>query len=97
MLISYLDSGMSFSELCEEVREMCSVEKNLPITLKWIDDEAGDPCTISSQMELDEAFRIYGRSRSSGLLLHDLHLSLPPTPPVFPSIPEKPGMPCPGE
>ncbi|XP_060738489.1 protein kinase C zeta type isoform X2 [Tachysurus vachellii] len=85
MLISYLDSGVSFSEMCEEVRKICSVHRNLPITLKWIDDE-GDPCTISSQMELDEAFRIYSRSRSSGLLLH-----------VFPSIPEKPGMPCPGE
>ncbi|TTS16960.1 Protein kinase C zeta type [Bagarius yarrelli] len=54
---------------------MCNVQRNLPITLKWIDDE-----------ELDEAFRIHSRSKSSGLLLH-----------VFPSIPEKPGMLCPGE
>uniref|UniRef100_A0A3B3SXI7 protein kinase C n=1 Tax=Paramormyrops kingsleyae TaxID=1676925 RepID=A0A3B3SXI7_9TELE len=37
-------------------------------------------------MELEEAFRLYSRNRDSGLLLH-----------VFPSIPEKPGMPCPGE
>ncbi|XP_032366697.1 protein kinase C iota type-like [Etheostoma spectabile] len=50
-----------------------------------IDDE-GDPCTISSQMELEEAFRIYSRTKRSGRLLH-----------VFPSIPERPGMPCPGE
>ncbi|KAL7829119.1 hypothetical protein SRHO_G00327530 [Serrasalmus rhombeus] len=85
MLISDLDSSLTFSELCEEVREMCGVRRELPITLKWIDDE-GDPCTISSQMELDEAFRIYSRNKRSGLLLH-----------VFPSIPEKPGMPCPGE
>ncbi|XP_076860511.1 protein kinase C zeta type isoform X1 [Brachyhypopomus gauderio] len=86
MLISDLDSGLSFSELCEEVEgDVCNVRKEQPITLKWIDDE-GDPCTISSQMEMDEAFRIYSRSKSSGLLLH-----------VFPSIPEKPGMPCPGE
>ncbi|KAL6459433.1 hypothetical protein MHYP_G00329050 [Metynnis hypsauchen] len=85
MLISDLDSGLTFSELCEKVREMCGVRRELPITLKWIDDE-GDPCTISSQMELDEAFRIYSRNKRSGLLLH-----------VFPSIPEKPGMPCPGE
>ncbi|KAI4902468.1 hypothetical protein NFI96_015570 [Prochilodus magdalenae] len=85
MLISDLDSGVTFSELCQEVREMCGVGTELPITLKWIDDE-GDPCTISSQMELDEAFRIYNRNKFSGLLLH-----------IFPSIPEKPGMPCPGE
>ncbi|XP_065102741.1 protein kinase C zeta type isoform X1 [Paramisgurnus dabryanus] len=85
MLISDLDLAMTYTELCEEVREMCKVHKELPITLKWIDDE-GDPCTISSQMELEEAFRIYSRNRRSGLLLH-----------VFPSIPERPGMPCPGE
>uniref|UniRef100_A0A672LE21 Protein kinase C n=1 Tax=Sinocyclocheilus grahami TaxID=75366 RepID=A0A672LE21_SINGR len=85
MLISDLDLAMTYTEVCEEVRTMCGVRKEMPITLKWIDDE-GDPCTISSQMELEEAFRIYTRNRCSGLLLH-----------VFPSIPEKPGMPCPGE
>ncbi|XP_023204108.1 protein kinase C zeta type isoform X2 [Xiphophorus maculatus] len=85
MLITDLAATVSFVELCEEVRTMCSVAKQQPITLKWIDDE-GDPCTISSQMELEEAFRIYSRSKRSGLLLH-----------VFPSAPEQPGMPCPGE
>uniref|UniRef100_A0AAY5EF31 Protein kinase C n=1 Tax=Electrophorus electricus TaxID=8005 RepID=A0AAY5EF31_ELEEL len=85
MLISHLDSGLTFAELCVELRAMCNVCEEQPLTLKWIDDE-GDPCTISSQMEMDEAFRIYGRTKPSGLLLH-----------VFPSAPEKPGMPCPGE
>uniref|UniRef100_A0A8C4HYV7 protein kinase C n=1 Tax=Dicentrarchus labrax TaxID=13489 RepID=A0A8C4HYV7_DICLA len=85
MLITDLAATVTFVELCEEVRTMCSVAKQQPITLKWIDDE-GDPCTISSQMELEEAFRIYNRTKRSGLLLH-----------VFPSIPERPGMPCPGE
>ncbi|XP_031422918.1 protein kinase C zeta type-like [Clupea harengus] len=85
MLISDLEASMTYPELCEEVREICSLQQRQPFTLKWIDDE-GDPCTISSQMELEEAFRLYGRSRKSGLLLH-----------VFPSIPEKPGLPCPGE
>ncbi|XP_048097154.1 protein kinase C zeta type-like [Alosa alosa] len=85
MLISDLEASLTYPELCDEVREICSLHQQQPITLKWIDDE-GDPCTISSQMELEEAFRLYGRNRKSGLLLH-----------VFPSIPEKPGMPCPGE
>uniref|UniRef100_A0A8D3BTG6 Protein kinase C n=1 Tax=Scophthalmus maximus TaxID=52904 RepID=A0A8D3BTG6_SCOMX len=85
MLITDLALTVTFVELCEEVRTMCSVAKQQPITLKWIDDE-GDPCTISSQMELEEAFRIYHRTKKSGLLLH-----------VFPSIPERPGMACPGE
>ncbi|XP_028848429.1 protein kinase C zeta type isoform X1 [Denticeps clupeoides] len=85
MLISDLEANMTYTELCEEVREICRLRQHQPITLKWIDEE-GDPCTISSQMELEEAFRLYSRGRKSGLLLH-----------VFPSIPEKPGMPCPGE
>ncbi|XP_063799136.1 protein kinase C zeta type isoform X4 [Pseudophryne corroboree] len=76
---------MNYDELCEEVREMCSLRQGQPITLKWIDDE-GDPCTISSQMELEEAFRLYSIYKEEGLSIH-----------VFPSIPEKPGMPCPGE
>uniref|UniRef100_A0A3Q2Z291 protein kinase C n=1 Tax=Hippocampus comes TaxID=109280 RepID=A0A3Q2Z291_HIPCM len=85
MLITDLAATLTFVELCEEVRAMCSLTRQQPITLKWIDDE-GDPCTISSPLELEEAFRIYNRSKRSGLLLH-----------VFPSIPERPGMPCPGE
>uniref|UniRef100_A0A3P8SU07 Protein kinase C n=1 Tax=Amphiprion percula TaxID=161767 RepID=A0A3P8SU07_AMPPE len=85
MLITDLAATVTFVELCEEVKTMCSVARQQPITLKWIDDE-GDPCTISSQMELEEAFRIHSRTKWSGLLLH-----------VFPSIPEQPGMPCPGE
>nr|XP_020476458.1 protein kinase C zeta type isoform X3 [Monopterus albus] len=85
MLITHLAATVTFVELCEEVKVMCSVTKQQPITLKWIDDE-GDPCTISSQMELEEAFRIYNQTKKSELLLH-----------IFPSVPEQPGMPCPGE
>ncbi|XP_026515813.1 protein kinase C zeta type isoform X1 [Terrapene carolina triunguis] len=85
ILITNLDASMNYGELCDEVREMCSLQQEQPITLKWIDDE-GDPCTISSQMELEEAFRLYCHHRDEGLIIH-----------VFPSIPEKPGMPCPGE
>ncbi|XP_063799134.1 protein kinase C zeta type isoform X2 [Pseudophryne corroboree] len=85
ILITRLGASMNYDELCEEVREMCSLRQGQPITLKWIDDE-GDPCTISSQMELEEAFRLYSIYKEEGLSIH-----------VFPSIPEKPGMPCPGE
>uniref|UniRef100_A0A8C3K4K2 Protein kinase C n=1 Tax=Calidris pygmaea TaxID=425635 RepID=A0A8C3K4K2_9CHAR len=85
ILITNLDASISYDELCDEVHEMCNLQQEQPITLKWIDDE-GDPCTISSQMELEEAFRLYCQNRDEGLIIH-----------VFPSIPEKPGMPCPGE
>uniref|UniRef100_A0A674D5X9 protein kinase C n=1 Tax=Salmo trutta TaxID=8032 RepID=A0A674D5X9_SALTR len=53
--------------------------------MKWIDEE-GDPCTVSSQLELVEALRLYEVNKDSELIIH-----------VFPCIPEKPGMPCPGE
>lgn len=85
IFITDLDSGISYFALCDEVRDMCCLQPEQPVTLKWIDDE-GDPCTISSQMELEEAFRLYCQNNNEGLIVH-----------VFPSVPEKPGMPCPGE
>lgn len=30
---------MSYDELCDEVHEMCNLQQEQPITLKWIDDE----------------------------------------------------------
>ncbi|XP_064137185.1 protein kinase C zeta type isoform X4 [Loxodonta africana] len=85
ILITSLDAATTFEELCEDVREMCRLHQGQPLTLKWVDDE-GDPCTVSSQMELEEAFRLSCQRRDEGLIIH-----------VFPSIPEEPGMPCPGE
>uniref|UniRef100_A0A8C0FZ41 PB1 domain-containing protein n=1 Tax=Chelonoidis abingdonii TaxID=106734 RepID=A0A8C0FZ41_CHEAB len=69
ILITNLDASMNYGELSDEVREMCSLQQEQPITLKWIDDE-GDPCTISSQMELEEAFRLYCHHRDEGLIIH---------------------------
>ncbi|KAG9328979.1 hypothetical protein JZ751_008525 [Albula glossodonta] len=117
MLITDLNASMNYRDLCDEVRVMCSLPQQLPLTLKWIDDEGGeglqcrieiskaqsaqpgagavgseksfratqerDPCTISSQMELEEAFRLYSRNRNSGLLLHGESLS------PFPVFPKK--------
>lgn len=39
ILISDLDLAMTYTEVYEEVRTMCGVRKEMPITLKWIDDE----------------------------------------------------------
>lgn len=64
---------------------MCSFDNEQLFTMKWIDEE-GDPCTVSSQLELEEAFRLYELNKDSELLIH-----------VFPCVPERPGMPCPGE
>lgn len=38
-------------------------------TMKWVDEE-GDPCTISTQLELDEALRLYELNRDSELTVH---------------------------
>lgn len=38
-------------------------------TMKWIDEE-NDPCTISSQVELDEAIRLYEVNRDTELVMH---------------------------
>ncbi|NXO04463.1 KPCZ kinase, partial [Rhinopomastus cyanomelas] len=97
ILITNLDASMSYDKLCDEVHEMCNLQQEQPITLKWIDDE-GDPCTISSQMELEEAFRLYCQNREEGLIIHGKYYLLQESVRIlFPSIPEKPGMPCPGE
>ncbi|XP_077009473.1 DNA-directed RNA polymerase II subunit RPB4-like [Tamandua tetradactyla] len=85
ILLSSLDSAATFDALCEEVREMCSLHAGQPLTLKWVDDE-GDPCTMYSQMELEEALRLCCQRRVEGLVIH-----------VFPSVTEQPGLPCPGE
>ncbi|KAM5162471.1 protein kinase C zeta type isoform 3-T3 [Callospermophilus lateralis] len=85
ILITSVDAATTFDELCEEVRDMCRLRQEYPLTLKWVDSE-GDPCTVSSQMELEEAFRLACQPRCEGLVIH-----------VFPSVPEQPGMPCPGE
>uniref|UniRef100_A0A8D2K0G2 Protein kinase C zeta n=1 Tax=Theropithecus gelada TaxID=9565 RepID=A0A8D2K0G2_THEGE len=85
IFITSVDAATTFEELCEEVRDMCRLHQQHPLTLKWVDSE-GDPCTVSSQMELEEAFRLARQCRDEGLIIH-----------VFPSTPEQPGLPCPGE
>lgn len=37
--------------------------------MKWVDEE-NDPCTISSQMELDEAIRLYELNKEAELVIH---------------------------
>lgn len=52
-----------------EVREMCKFDAEQPFTLKWLDDE-GDPCAIGSQMELDEAIRLFELNKDLEITLH---------------------------
>ena len=53
ILITYIDRTISFENFIKKVRDFLRV---FPFTIKWLDNE-GDPCTISSQIELDTAIR----------------------------------------
>ncbi|KAL3319391.1 hypothetical protein Ciccas_001941 [Cichlidogyrus casuarinus] len=55
------------------------------ITLKWIDEE-GDPITMTTPEEYDEALRLFSSNKDSFLEVH-----------VFNSIPSAPGKLCEGE
>ncbi|MGH0149275.1 UNVERIFIED_CONTAM: hypothetical protein FKN15_041893, partial [Acipenser sinensis] len=85
IMITSFEPSILYEGLFNEVREMCSFEDDQLFTMKWIDEE-GDPCTVSSQLELEEALRLYELNKDSELIIH-----------VLPCVPEKPGMPCPGE
>ncbi|CAB1317072.1 unnamed protein product, partial [Coregonus sp. 'balchen'] len=84
-MITHFEPSISYEGLYGEVKDMCSMDNDQLFTMKWIDEE-GDPCTVSSQLELEEALRLYELNKDSELIIH-----------VFPCVPEKPGMPCPGE
>ncbi|XP_048511087.1 atypical protein kinase C-like [Athalia rosae] len=85
--------GMSMDALREEMRGICGFGagsrwdqlQHDQFTMKWVDEE-GDPCTIGSQLELDEALRLYELNKDTEITIH-----------VFPNVPAAPGMPCEGE
>ena len=64
---------------------------------------SGDPCVISSQAELEEAIRLYEVNKDSEITIHGIvrllsfRICSHMTCPVFPSVPQVPGLPCPGE
>ncbi|XP_011682845.2 protein kinase C iota type isoform X2 [Strongylocentrotus purpuratus] len=67
------------------MRGICNFPEKQNFTVKWLDED-GDPCTISSQEELEEAIRLYELNKDSNINIH-----------VFPTVPVRPGLPCPGE
>lgn len=67
------------------MKDACKQHKKQDITVKWIDED-GDPISIDSQMELDEAVRCLNSSQEAELNIH-----------VFVGKPELPGLPCQGE
>lgn len=85
ILVTYIDPDILLEGLREEMRAICQFSADQEFTMKWIDEEE-DPCTISSQMELDEAIRLCEVNSEPEIRIH-----------VFPSVPPSPGLPCQGE
>jgi len=84
-LVVYCKPPLKMEIFLEKMREACKIPPTQPITAKWIDPE-DDPCTISCQLELDEALRIYRECHDAELKVH-----------VFIGMPINPGAPCQGE
>ncbi|KDR21349.1 atypical protein kinase C-like isoform X1 [Zootermopsis nevadensis] len=70
VMITYVDPHVTVEQLCQEMRDICCFPPDQVFTMKWVDEE-GDPCTISTQMELDEAIRLYEVNRDSELTIHE--------------------------
>ena len=79
-VIYFKDEGyVELDKFNKKIKEICNFDDQQPFTLKWVDEE-GDPCTLSSQMELDEVIRLYYLNKERELVLH-----------VFANLPERPG------
>lgn len=80
-VIYFKDEGyVELDKFNGKIKEICKFDEVQPFTIKWVDEE-GDPCTISSQRELDEVIRLYYLNKERELVLH-----------VFANVPERPGI-----
>lgn len=69
VLITYIDQSITYEQLLHEIIVICRFAPNQLFTMKWVDEE-GDPCIISTQMELDEALRLYEVNRDNEITIH---------------------------
>ncbi|ALC41213.1 aPKC [Drosophila busckii] len=69
IIITTINKKITYEELCYEIRNICRFPIDQPFTIKWVDEE-NDPCTISTNMELDEAIRLYEMNYDSQLVIH---------------------------
>lgn len=59
---------MRFGVLYSTIFDFMYISK-YPFTVKWVDEE-GDPCTISSEIEVQEAIRLYETNKEAELTVH---------------------------
>ncbi|CAI2325481.1 unnamed protein product [Caenorhabditis sp. 36 PRJEB53466] len=85
VVVLYARPPLILSDFLGLLRDACKQHQKQEITVKWIDED-GDPISIDSQMELDEAVRCLNSSQEAELNVH-----------VFVGKPELPGLPCQGE
>ncbi|XP_053211984.1 protein kinase C iota type-like [Panonychus citri] len=84
--VTYIESNRDFNYLLEHVKELFYFDNQQSFTIKFIDDE-GDPCTISSELEYNEAIRLtLDTDKEPEMTLH-----------IFSGVPAAPGLLCPGE
>ncbi|KAI8439199.1 hypothetical protein MSG28_013045 [Choristoneura fumiferana] len=69
VMITYINQNITLEEFMQEMIAICRFLPDQVFTMKWVDEE-GDPCTISTQLELDEALRLYELNRDSELTVH---------------------------
>ncbi|KAJ1346825.1 Protein kinase C-like 3 [Parelaphostrongylus tenuis] len=85
VLVLYARPPLVIEKFFSLLKEACQQPASQPITVKWIDED-GDPVSINSQRELDEAVRILQQNGDAELNIH-----------VFLGQPALPGLPCDGE
>lgn len=85
IMVIYIKNSLKMEEFYRILRDICKFDDQQLFTIKWVDEE-GDPCTVSSQTELDEALRLYYLNKENELVVH-----------IFANIPERPGTQCAGE
>ncbi|KAF0992139.1 hypothetical protein HZS_6079 [Henneguya salminicola] len=92
LLIIDLPFIITVETLGKIIKEQLKIDEDV-ITIKWTDDEE-DACTISSQIELDEAKRIFGISKMEYLVVNGILTVIIQ---VFKGDPLYIGGPCSGE
>ncbi|XP_015793089.1 protein kinase C iota type [Tetranychus urticae] len=88
IMVIYVEQTIKLDPFLHQIRDTFGFNIEDVFTIKFIDDE-GDPCTISSKLEFEEALRLtldIETDKQPEMIIH-----------IFPGTPREPGEPCPGE
>uniref|UniRef100_A0A0K0FC25 Protein kinase C n=1 Tax=Strongyloides venezuelensis TaxID=75913 RepID=A0A0K0FC25_STRVS len=85
VFILWIENNLSYETFESTIKDICRISFEEKCTFKWVDDE-GDPCTISSLIELEEAINVTNENEDNEMCVY-----------VFNGQPIIPGMPCKNE